>query len=143
MKSVPCWASLAIVIFAANSAASQSTCPSVKLLRFGNTLSSMHTAAAPARWYSSTMRTTLFTSPKPESQSAMTGSVLPERIDRSAARKSVMVRMLASGTPCAAEIPRPLAQSASMPSCSASRAPSPSWTPKIRHTPPRAITALS
>ena len=73
-KSELRWVRLATSILRANTSASSSTCSvRTKLLRFGNTLSSMHTAATPAASYCRTMNATFTLLPNPVSQSAITG----------------------------------------------------------------------
>ena len=74
-------------------------CPLMKLFVFGNGLSSMHTAAMPDASYFRTMYATLASSPNPLSQSAMMGISTASYMDWVAIRKSVIERMLASGSP--------------------------------------------
>ncbi len=103
-----------------------------KLFRFGNGLSSMQTAAMPAASYFRTMCSTMVASPKPLSQSAMMGRPTTSFMARAVARKSVSVRMLASGNPQLAEISKLDAQMASKPLRSTSLALMPLCAPMTR-----------
>ena len=78
-----------------------------------------------------TVRIALTALPKPVSQSAMTGMLTASFISRDASSISVIVRMLASGTPWLALIAKPPAHTPSKPASSTSRALSASCAPAI------------
>ena len=86
---------------------------------------------------------TLMALPKPLSQSPMTGIRTASLMRRTASRVSLMVRTLASGSALAAEMPKPLAQTASKPASSASLADRASWAPRARAGPGRRSSARS
>src|SRR5215213_2971319 len=102
-----------------------------RLFRFGKRLSSMLIALIPARSYSTSVRTTLPSPPNPLSQSAITGNSVAASIRIAAARVSLIVVRLRSGSAWAiVATPRPLTQTASKPSCwPTSFAVSASWAP--------------
>ena len=90
--------------------------PVYRLFRFGNRLSSTEIAEIPARSYSTSVRTTLPSPPKPLSTSAITGSSVALSIRTAAARVSVIVVRLRSGSAWAiVATPKPLTQTASKP----------------------------
>src|SRR4051794_72610 len=92
-------------------------------------LSSMHIPAMPAASNACTARIALIALPNAVSQSAITGIATASLITRDAASVSVIVRMLASGTPWLALISKPLAHTPLKPASCTSRAESPSWAP--------------
>ena len=99
MKSLDRLAATISASFSANSSVGTSSLPSRCPHRFGNTWSSTWRAAAPARSYSTTVRTAHSTSPYPVSASAITGSPEPSAISRMVRQTSVIVRSPTSGYP--------------------------------------------
>jgi hypothetical protein len=75
--------------------------------RLGNTWSSRCSPAAPARWYSITVRRVISSSPKPVSASAITGRPEPMTTSRTTRAKWSSVSSPISGTPAATEVAPP------------------------------------